>query len=267
MTTHYYTEATLTSDLTKIGIREGDGVFVHASLGAIGNVVGGARAVISALLAVTGNNGLIAMPGFSTDAYFPKDIDHSTLSTREIHEIEDAVLGFDPETTSASGMGIIAETFRNWPDTIRSQHPTSSVCLLGADAADYVTPHPHEWASGPQSPSGRLMGRQNMKILLVGVGWNRCSALHVAETLATPKRTKIRRFKPDRGAKNWSETLDVADDLDRLFPSGGAAFDSEGRVEHGYIGAASSRLCGYRDLVDFATSWIGDANSKSSDLH
>jgi len=266
MALDYSTERTLTSDFVNLGLKEGDGVFVHASLGAIGKVVGGARAVINALFAVTGNKGLIAMPGFSTDAYFPKEIDRAALSAFEIQEIENAVLGFDPNTSSALGMGVIAELFRNWPGTIRSQHPTSSICLLGADAANYVAPHPFEWVCGPQSPSGRLMKRPNMKTLLIGVGWNRCSALHVAETLATPKRTKIRRFKPDRNAQ-WVETPDVADDLDRLFPLVGSAFESEGKVIKGNIGTAPSRLCGYRDLIEFSARWIGAANRKSGDLH
>ncbi|HHI71617.1 MAG TPA: AAC(3) family N-acetyltransferase [Rhodobacteraceae bacterium] len=265
MALDYSTQGTLSSDLVNLGLKEGDGVFVHASLGAIGNVVGGARAVINALLEVTGGKGLIAMPGFSTDAYFPKEFDRAALSPFEIQEIENAVLGFDPKSSSALGMGIIAETFRNWPGTIRSQHPTSSVCLLGADAANYIAPHSLEWASGPQSPSGRLMKRPNMKTLLIGVGWNRCSALHVAETLTTPKRTKIRRFKPDRSAQ-WVETPDVADDLDRLFPLVGSAFESKGKVSRGNIGNAPSRLCGYRDLIEFATRWIGEANNKSGDL-
>lgn len=56
-------------DLRALGLGEGDGVCVHASLGAIGLVVGGARAVVSALIEAVGSDGLIAMPAFSTDAY------------------------------------------------------------------------------------------------------------------------------------------------------------------------------------------------------
>lgn len=45
----------LRADLMALGIEPSDGVFVHASLRALGPVVGGARVVVSALLDVAGH--------------------------------------------------------------------------------------------------------------------------------------------------------------------------------------------------------------------
>lgn len=212
-----------------------------------------------------GETGLIGMPGFSSDAYFPSDLLRSGLTDRHIERIEDAVPGFDAGKSPTTGMGIIAETFRTWPGSKRSEHPTVSICLNGRDADDYLTPHELAWATGERTPLGRLRHREPMRILLIGVGWNRCSALHTAETLADHKRTKMRRFKSSK--EGWIETQDVADDMGRLFPALGDAFEQSAGVKLGTFGGAECRLCGFRDLTDFAKNWIDVANQRSGDRH
>ncbi|MBY6057725.1 aminoglycoside N(3)-acetyltransferase [Leisingera daeponensis] len=261
------TSDTLAADLQALGVVPGDGLFVHASMRALGPVAGGAAAVIEAMQAAAGPEGLLAMPGFSTDAYFPADLDRDSLPEAAVAEAERAVPGHDPERSPTAGMGVIAETFRTWPGTLRSSHPAVSVCLNGADAAEHLEPHRLAWALGEGTPMGRLRHRRQMKILLVGVGWNRCSALHTAESLAEVKRTKIRRFKTGSGDAPWMETPDAADDLNRLFPLVGAAFEGAGAVATGRLGAAECRLCSYSALVAFAAGWISEANRQSGDRH
>ena len=262
----FSTIKSLHQDISASGVDVADGLFVHASLKSIGNVVGGARAVVGALFDAVGESGLIAMPGFSSDAYFPDFLDPDVISLVDRRVAEHAVLGFDPLTSPTSGMGAIAETFRTWPGTLRSSHPCVSICLHGDDADHYVAPHRLDWATGPDTPLGRLRNRPRMKVLLIGVGWNRCTALHSAETLADHRRLKTRRFKADPSASSMTETLDVADDLDRLFPAVGQAFEASGAVRIGRIGAAQSRLCSLSDLITFARDWIDGANQNSGDF-
>ncbi len=255
-----YCKDDIVNDLKMIGVADGDGLFVHASLGAIGTVVGGARAVVEALIEAVGDHGLIAMPAFSSDAYeqnLPSSVDPSTVDR---DHLSNGVLGFDIKTSPVASMGIIAETFRTWPGTLRSTHPCVSVCALGDDSKIYIQEHSLAWATGEDTPLGALRTRPNMKILLIGVGWNRCSALHTAETLCKNRRTKVRRFKHQEADHlHWVETPDVADDGDRLFPLVGAAFEQENHVESGLIGVANSKICSFPNLVFFATSWMENA--------
>ncbi|MEO0371720.1 MAG: AAC(3) family N-acetyltransferase [Pseudomonadota bacterium] len=257
----------LINDLRRLGLSEGDGLWVHASMRAIGSVDGGAETLIEALQTVIGDTGLLGMPGFSDDACFPAHMDRATLTDAEIARIEHQVTGYDAATSPTAGMGILAETFRTWPGTRRSAHATTSVCLNGHDADDLIAPHDAPWAMGPASPFGRMRDRAGMKILLIGVGWNRCTPLHTAEDYAVPKRTKTRRFKTGQGDAPWQETPDVADDLGRLFPAAGDAFEDTGHVMRGTLGAADVRLCGYDDLIRFAALWIGAQNRESGDRH
>ncbi len=259
--------STLQSDLHRLGVREGDGLFVHASMKAVGPTIGGARTVVEALLQAVGPEGLVGMPGASSDAYFPPYLNKSSLSEDEIAQIEKAVPGYDKRVSPATGMGVIAETFRNWPGTQRSDHPTESICLNGNRADELVDDHPLAWATGPETPLGRMCRRPPAKVLLIGVGWNRCSALHIAETLAETKRTKVNRFKGGAGDPSWIEVPDVADDLGRLFPRVGAAFEQTGAVAIGRFGEAQVKMCALAGLVAFATDWIDAANKASGDRH
>jgi aminoglycoside N3'-acetyltransferase len=54
------TRSTLTKQLGELGVRPGDVVMVHASLRAIGPVVGGANTIIRALLDAVGPAGTLA---------------------------------------------------------------------------------------------------------------------------------------------------------------------------------------------------------------
>ncbi len=260
MTHIYQTRQHLLEDLRNLGIRNGDGVFVHASMKAVGYVVGGPRTLIEVLLQAVGDTGLIGMPAFSTDAYFPSDMDRAALTPEQIAEVEDAVAGFNIHKSVTAGIGILPETFRTWPGTQRSQHPAVSICLNGKDADKYLMDHSLAWATGPDAPLGRLRERPSMKILLIGVGWNRCTALHTSETLAEHRRTKTRRMKVDG---QWCDSPDVADDLGRIFPKVGEAFETTGDVITGQFGQAACKLCDYRSLVDFGATSIDAMNKES----
>ncbi|MGB0506528.1 MAG: aminoglycoside N(3)-acetyltransferase [Pikeienuella sp.] len=248
----------IAADLGAAGIRRGDGLFVHTSLGKVGRVIGGPRGFIQALVDTVGPEGLICMPGFSKDAYDPVEIEGLTVSEQEYEHIKQQVPGFDPALSNVRPNGAVPEAFRAWPGVTRSPHPTSSVLMLGNDAERLALPHdPKGWATGPETPWGRLRERPNMKILLVGVGWNRCSALHAAESAAENKRTVTRRIKhvAETGVE-WIEAPDVADDLNTLFPLVGAAWEEAGGAQICKIGNAECKLTNYASLVEFASGWM-----------
>src|SRR5688572_10957745 len=92
----------LVDELVALGVRPGMVVMAHSSLRQVGWTVGGPVTVVRAL---------------QYDAI------------REHQPI------FDPQTTPTT-MGAIAETFRTYPDTRRSNHPLVSVCANGRRAEE-----------------------------------------------------------------------------------------------------------------------------------
>lgn len=112
--------------------------------------------------------------------------------TRESLRDDLVRMGVEPATTPTS-MGAIPETFRTWPGTLRSDHPLESVCARGRFASGITGNHPLAFSEGPGGPFGRLH-EHDCRILLIGVGFNRCTALHYAESLVEKRRTTTVRF-------------------------------------------------------------------------
>lgn len=154
------TRAEIVSGLRALGVRPGMVLMVHASLSALGQVEGGAAAVIQALLDAIGPEGTLAMPAFG-----------------EPEELFDAA-------TSPATTGAIAEAFRTWPGVRRSLHPTHSVCALGPLAEELVAGHIEETTPfAPGSPWNKIARHPQGYVLLVGVDQNSNVLLHVAEDL------------------------------------------------------------------------------------
>ena len=251
----------LEASLRRLGITSGDAVLVHAHLEPMGEVIGGARALIEAMVSVIGKRGLIVMPAPSCDALLPEIA--SELDSAARAALEAQVPGFDPERSDARAAGTLAEAFRNWPGVLRSRHPISAIAAYGPEAAGLVNHHPRDWAFGPDGPMGRLNERGGAKVLLAGAGWADCTALHTAETIARYRRLSVTRFKDvSQTPPRWIHARDVSKDRDGLFDRVGAAFEDRGLVQRGTLGLADARLFPLDELLSFAAPWIASAVSQ-----
>jgi aminoglycoside N3'-acetyltransferase len=135
---------------------------------------------------------------------------------------------------------------------VRSSHPQASVTAVGARAQEIVASQSLGFALGRESPFGRLY-RLAGHILLVGVGHNRNTFLHHAETLTPNPRLKVRRFPLELdGERIWAETLDVGNDNDTYFPLVGREFDQQNGITPIQVGNAACRLLPARPFVDHA---------------
>ena len=251
------TEAGLRRDLAAIGVTPGMTLLVHSSLSSIGWVVGGAPTVVRALLSVLGKRGTLVMPAATPHCADPATWSDPRLPEAWLAEVREHLPVFDVRTTPTS-LGAVCETFRNWPDTLRSDHPVESVCARGVAAPAIVGEHPLAFSEGPGGPFGKLHGL-NCRILLLGVGFDRCTALHFAESLVDRRRVKTLRFPSmDGGRRVWTEVPNVADDNGAHFPAVGRRYVAEQGVRRGRIGDAESMLFPMRGLVDFAVRYFDD---------
>lgn len=250
------TRDSLLHDLRSLGLTAGMDVVVHASMSRIGWIVDGAPAVIDALLAAVSPGGTVMMPAFSDQMTDPADWQNPPVPEAWWEVIRANTAAFDPDITPTRDMGAIAETFRRWPGARRSAHPMQSLAAVGP-AADWLTQGQElDWPLGDHSPLGRLY-RRDGKVLLIGVGYNRNSSLHLGEIRAAHRRTMKRRIPVAVSAGvAWQEIDDVADDNGRLFPRVGEDFEATGQVMSGQVGAAPARLMSQRALVDFSTPWF-----------
>lgn len=255
------TQGQLIQGLTDLGLTRGDTVMVHSSLKEIGYVIGGPATVIKAMIEVLGEEGTLIMPAFSPEISDPATWDNHSFNEDEIKVIRDNLPVFDHAITPTS-MGAIPETFRNWPNVLRSVHPQVSVCALGPNAAYITDSHPLEYGEGKLSPFERIY-ELGAKILLLGVWTNRATMLHYAESLVPHGRRKARSFPIiQNGARVWTLNPEIGDDLDTHFPPIGEIFFNQlnkGRI--GNIGTAKCCLASSKDLVDFGKKYLAEALS------
>ncbi len=253
------TRDSLRRDVQGMGIREGDVVLVHCSLRSLGWVSGGPVAVIQALLDAVGPAGTIAMPAHSAGLTDPANWRQPPVPPAWVEIIRSSMPAYEPAITPTRDMGAVAEAFRTWPKARRSAHPATSMAAWGRQADEITARHDLSDPLGPTSPSGALY-RSNAKTLLVGVGFNRCTALHLAEQIRWPDRPSVQEGAPILvdGERQWVEfeVPQIMDD-DEFLPVGDAAMAS-GVAISGTVAQASCIIAGMPQLVDFAVHhWRG----------
>jgi aminoglycoside 3-N-acetyltransferase len=187
--------ALLQKDLIALGVRPGGLLLVHSSFrslkhsfpsdiplsrhlsrtavrdrpgeGERGGEVGGAETVIRGLLETIGPDGTLLMPSLTFERVTP---DHPIFDIRQ----------------TPSNVGIIPETFRLRPGTVRSLHPTHSVCAAGPQAAALIEAHSADTTPcGPHSPF-RAIAERNGQILFLGCGLESNTAMHAVEEIVVP---------------------------------------------------------------------------------
>lgn len=157
----YTSRETLQNALFRLGLRAGDKVVVHSSLGSLGSFDGGAEAVCRALMEYITENGTLMMPGLVS---YPADGQDYT---------------YIPEDTPV-GVGIIPDTFRRMAGVVRSCDPTHSFCVWGKDKVKYVKNHHKLHTMHRDNPPG-LLEQDGGYCLLIGCP-EKTTFMHVVET-------------------------------------------------------------------------------------
>lgn len=149
-------------DLNDLGIRSGDIILVHSSLRSVGS---GPETVIQGLLRAVGKAGTLLMPALSY-----KQKPHHLHSTRE----------------TPSNVGVIPEYFRKRRGTLRSVHPTHSVCGVGKAVSElFKYHHLARTPCGPHSPFNRMIDF-GAKIVMLGCGLEFNTTMHALEEYENP---------------------------------------------------------------------------------
>lgn len=164
-----HTADSLAQQLKETGIDRNGTVIVHSSMKSIGDVEGGADAVLDILSAFMAQ-GLLVLPTH-TWQYINKDNPKFYVES------------------SPSHIGILTEKFRKRPNVIRSLHPTHSVAALGEDALSFTSDNEKfDTPCARGSSWGKLLDREAM-ILLIGVDLRRNTFIHgIEEWLGIPNR-------------------------------------------------------------------------------
>jgi aminoglycoside N3'-acetyltransferase len=221
--------------LLALGVEPGGVLLVHTSFRAVRPVEGGPQGLIAALRAALGPEGTLVMPSATDDDDTP----------------------FDPERTpAANDLGVVADSFWRLPGVRRSSHPFA-FAAAGPQAARILAdplPLPPHIAASPVGRVHELDGQ----VLLLGVGHDANTTLHLAELLAevpyrVPRHCIVLRHgratRIDYGENDHCCARFALMD-DWLRPAG---LQAEGRV-----GQAHARLVRARDVVAIARARLAE---------
>ncbi len=243
--------------LTEVGVKKGQSIMVHTSLSSLGFVCGGAQIVIEALLEAVGKDGTIMMPTQSWKNLDPSSGVHWEEPEEWWQIIRDNWPAYNKDITPTNTMGAVAEMFRKWPGTLRSDHPARSVAANGKYAETLTKDHDLSNIFGEGSPIGKLYELDGY-VLLIGVGYDKNTSLHLADVRANyPSKHNCKEYSAvmENGTRIWKEyeTLFVdGEDFEQI----GEAFEKECIVKKATLGNGTLTLMKQRQLVDFAVKWI-----------
>jgi aminoglycoside 3-N-acetyltransferase len=251
------TVASLSAGLRECGLAPGQTVLVHLAMSKLGWVVGGAEAVILAMLDAVGEDGTIMMPAYSNNNTDPSEWEDPPVPEDWWPILREHTPAYDPRTTPSRGLGVVPELFRTWPGSVRSDHPAFSLAAHGPNAECLVAGHALPEDSGDHSPLGRLYDLDGY-VLLLGVDHFNNSSLHLAEFRADyPGKHNLHTGSAVLvdGERQWVSYDTLVTDSDD-FGDIGDAFEHDHGVGIQHINDAEVRFFRQRPLVDFAVAWM-----------
>jgi aminoglycoside 3-N-acetyltransferase len=251
------TKDSLIHDLIQLGLREKDVIITHSSLSSLGWTIGGPEAVIDALISILTPNGTIVMPTHTGGNSEPSYWQHPPVPNSWWPLIRSNTPGFDTQITPTRGMGVIVDTFRRFPNVIRSSHPQASFAAWGKQASYIIENHPLTPALGDGSPLAKLYDL-DAKVLLLGVGHDNNTSLHLGEWRSYYPNKKIEQQGAAilvNGDQKWVTWNDLAYNNDD-FENVGRDFEKSINYQPKRVGLAETRLYSMRKMVDFSIKWF-----------
>lgn len=226
--------AEVAAQLRALGVRAGSVLLVHTSYRAVRPVEGGPAGLVAALRDALGPGGTLVMPSWTG--------------------VDDV---FDPRTTpAAADLGVVAATFWRLPGVLRSEHPFAFAAAGPAAAGIVAGPLPLP-PHAPESPVGRVFDLDG-EVLLLGVGHDADTTLHLAELLAgvpygVPKQcTALVDGRPTQ--VDYREN----DHCCLRFALADEWLRERGAQREGPVGNAPARLARSRDVVEVARERLAD---------
>jgi aminoglycoside 3-N-acetyltransferase len=205
----------------------------------------------------------LSRQGFRAEAMIETFLDHMrggtvVMPTMTWRSVSLAQPHWD-EIATRSETGVMTELFRTRYASHRSIHPTHSAAAAGAAASVLVSRH-HlgDTPVSANSPYG-LMRSHDAHVLMIGVGLECCTAIHLPEELIAPD-IYLRPLDPveiylctDRHGRVHRMPMRRHWRLDRDFPQFGPLLAAKGRFHAGDIGGCPYAVVGLRDLLESVT--------------
>lgn len=253
---HIFSKEEIFSQLRFLGVPTDKPVTVHTSLKAIGEVEGRGEGFLDILIEyVTSDGGLLCIPTHTWHRCGGNG--QITLDVRS----NDVCIGTLPR---------IASTYKNVHRTI---NPTHSLAIFGNDekaAAFASLDNSLVSSSDPRGCLGSLIG-QNGYILLIGVGQEKNTFLHVVEDMNNVSNRLSEEPYPASVRLADGSIIEKPikliapqgiGDVSRNYPKLEPAFRLGGAIKYGKVGFADAQLCNAKKIAEIFSDIIRKADGK-----
>ena len=242
-----------------LGLFVGDTVMVHASLRAVGEILGGPDVLIGAILESIGSVGNMMM---YVGCQMPfDDVGRGIYTADEEAFIMANLPMFEPhKARAARPFGALAELFRTTHGAVSSQNPSCRMTAIGSRADWIAADHPLYYGFGQNTPLEKLCNIGG-KVMLIGSSLDEVTLLHYAEAIAPIPNKKIVKIKVPvlhYGKMEWLEieefnsSTGIKDWPDDYFAQIVQQFIDSTNPRTGQIGNATTYVLDAKKLVDFA---------------
>jgi aminoglycoside 3-N-acetyltransferase len=228
------TREEIARQLLELGVRPGGVLLVHTAFSRVRPVEDGPRGLIEALRAALGPGGTLVMPAMADD---------------DLH-------AFDPFTSPCHSMGVVADTFWRLPGVLRADSP-HAFAAEGPLASEITRGQPVEIPHGADSPVGRVHDLDG-QVLLLGVGHDANTTLHLAENLAGVRYRRQAVAAIRVGGRVTRCCYEEVDHCCENFSLMDGWLDAAALQRRGAVGHAEARLARSRDLVRVAVARLQD---------
>jgi len=223
--------------LKHIGIQNGDVLEVHASLKSIGYVLGGANALLEAILETIGFEGTLVMSAQSSGNSEPAYFQNPPVDVSLYQKVRESIPTFKGKFDDLSGMGLLAVALQKRPSVYFSNHPQVSLMAHGKHAKWITQTHPLNDMFGLKSPLAKMVELKT-KVLLIGVDFDRCTGMHLGEYLSNKRPIIIQGSRMTVGSKeDWVKFLSYDFDSDE-FIKVGRIMEMDSRINLSLLGNA-----------------------------
>ena len=228
---------------------------VHCSLKSIGYIVGGAQTLVDALIKSLGHDGTLVMPFQCGDNTEPAFWQLPPLDRSLWEKIRQNMPAYSPQSSEPRGMSEAYMNLSRRAGCYASNHPTSSFLAYGKYGKLITNKQDLDFPLGEESPLSTMYELPSY-ILLIGVGYDNCTAMHLGECRSNTRPVILQGSAiNENGYRRWKKYLDY--DMDSsIFPEIGKKMEDDGLVSKGFLGHSLCRIFRFRDAVDYARDFF-----------
>ncbi len=244
-----------------------DIVMIHASLRAVGPILGGADELINALEEVLRDGTLMVYLGCQSPF---DEVGRDAYSKEDEEFILKNLPAFDKYTARTQrDFGTFAEFFRTHSKDVQiSDNVGGRMAALGKRSNWLTANHSLNYGLGRGSPLEKLY-QENGMVLLIGSDHDQVTLMHYAEAIAPIENKTILHLKVpllQNGVRTWVDVEEFDSCVgilpwtdERFFATIVDKFIEKNNIPSNKIGEAVSYLLPAHELVDFAVELMVEA--------